>query len=225
MPLKYQVFDAVVVAALIVGVCHLLDRAGLPANRNLLVKIITSNTDKERGGSLDVVPGAESGDEEGDGVEQQRKRDDEPPVNRRALLSKGDLAELYGDESTLSMHVRVEAVYVSDKDGSVTYGLMHGMTNKPIPDLVDEKYVHAYEVYPPGTHAICHFISPGQPCRVKKQVTMNGEPGQLNTQLYLVTYTDQQGVEILDRIPYSYVQRVVDKKMLRILSRPNASWK
>ncbi|EJK69377.1 hypothetical protein THAOC_09377 [Thalassiosira oceanica] len=148
MPLKFLIFDAIVVATLIVGACHLLDHAGLTVHRSLPYA-------DERGGSLDVVHGAECGDA-GDGENQQPLCDDEPLGNQRAL-SKGDQAELFGAQSVLSVPVWVETVSISNKDGSITYGLVNGISGQAIQD-VDEKFVHAYEVYPPGTHAMCNIV-------------------------------------------------------------------
>ena len=250
-PIKFLIFDAIVVATLIVGACHLLDQVGLTAHRSMFLNlIITPYADDERAGSLDMVHGAMDGDAEG-GPVMKPQPDDEPPVNQhapltkggqaeldaakpqpddepsanpRVVLSKGDRAELFGEKSVLSMPVWVESVSISSQDGSITYGLISGLSGHAIPD-VEEKYVHAYEVYPPGTHAMCNMPSSSRqkqvPCRVKKHyATNNGRHGRLNTLSYLVTYRDRQGAEmIVDNIPSSMVQRVICKDTLRDLDR------
>ena len=237
-PIKFLIFDAIVVATLIVGACHLLDHVGLTAHRSMFLNlIITPYADDERAGSLDVVQGAMDGDAEGGAVMKPQpddelqaqgdaakpQPDDEPSVNHRVVLSKGDRAELYGEKSVLSMPVWVESVSISSQDGSITYGLISGLSGRAIPD-VEEKYVHAYEVYTPGTHAMCNMPSSSRqkqvPCRVKKHyATNNGGHGRSNTLSYLVTFRDRQGGEMIDNIPSSMVQRVICKDTLRDLDR------
>ena len=131
----------------------------------------------------------------------------------RPLLEEGDYAEIYGPESTMTLIVRIVEAHV---DGDkVSYSLIDGLTQVQMPTVKSE-FVHAYNVYPAGTDAMCTVSklrsqNSFTPCII---LDAHGAEYSSRSLVYEVTYSDEAGKEVTTLLPPARVNRVLDENRL-----------
>ena len=219
--MNHIVLCVAAMAAFLGGTCLVL--GGVTVNRNPLVRLPTFEFASETDQQFQTSPLGDNGESDGEdepiihhAVDASSIYEEDVSTNKRArppLLVEGDFAELYGQNSTMAVTVKVHAIHVNEyENGQVTYELIHGLNSQRIP-AVESKYVHAYSIYQKGTQALCNISHIRQkinltPCRVDELVRQEKD-GSIT---YRIAFLNDAGNEVDMNMPCTRVQRLLDQR-------------
>lgn len=150
------------------------------------------------------------------------EKDDDQPEPQRLLakgqpIPNGDYAEVYTQDATMTMTVRIADSFLFDDKWS--YHVIDGLSGVRIKAPFESAIVHPYSIYPAGTEAKCTGLRTQGSLTACVVVDAHKwhdpeHPSRSFAQsfVYEVTYSDEEGKEVVTLLSPARVNRILTRQ-------------